>query len=70
MSKKDPSEEIKEFLRQVVGHQERIKREQELAELSLEENQNRPPEEEIVGPKEEVIVPIAMKPFLEKEVNF
>ena len=64
--KTDNTEEVKEFLREVVSHQTRIKKQQDSVLNPLEKQD---PEESLYT-QEEVIIPQAMKPFLSREINF
>lgn len=64
--KTDNTEEVKEFLREVVSHQIRIKKQQDSVLNPLEKQD---PENSLYS-QEEVIIPAAMKPFLSREINF
>lgn len=63
--KTDNTEEVKEFLREVVSHQMRIKKQEDSILNPLEKQ-----DPESLYTQEEVIIPAAMKPFLSREINF
>ena len=62
LKKPDPSFEVKEFLSEVKTHQDRIRHKEE---QNLDENEDEPH-----IPEEEHVIPVAMKPYLDKELNF
>ena len=62
------TEEVKEFLREVVSHQQRLQSASEAPTNPLEA-QSAPPKDKGEAPAE-VVIPVAMKPFIEKEINF
>ena len=63
------TEEVKDFLREVVTHQERLRSASEAVTNPLEA-QKAPPKDKGDDVPAEVVIPVAMKPFIEKEINF
>lgn len=65
VDKVDYSAEVKKFLKEVKEHQDRITRKQQLennsAQFGVEDE-----EDHIV----DTVIPVAVKPFLNKEINF
>jgi hypothetical protein len=62
LEKPDPGFEVKEFLSEVKAHQDRIRHTEEQND---DENEDDPH-----VPEEEQIIPVAVKPYLDKELNF
>jgi len=62
LEKPDPSFEVKEFLSEVKEHQDRIRHKEEQNDDANEDNPHISTEEHVI--------PVAVKPYLDKELNF